>query len=137
MRGSIDRRVLVGGLAAVNALVWALPAVATPKVPDDVAARLTPEQLATYRTFLAARHQFDRQLEMYWALIEERRDHRRKKRARNQLVMELTDYVQTQPPKYSGPQLPPDIAKVVTEVRPPEPEKPASGPAVAKPAVQW
>jgi hypothetical protein len=34
------------------------------------------------------------------------------------------DYIAEQPPKYRGPELPTDIAKIVTEVRPPEPERP-------------
>lgn len=123
MRTTVTRRSIIGTLATVTLAVAARPAHAV-RIPEELAARLTAEQLAAYRAHLLARQQFDRQLEMYWALIEERRDHRRRKRARGQTAMEPTDYVQTQPPKYTGPPLPPDVAKIVTEVRPPEPDKP-------------
>jgi hypothetical protein len=96
---------------------------AEPKISADVAARLTPEQLLAYRAHLTARTGFDRQLDMYWALIEERRDNRRRKRAKA-LAFDATDYVAQQPPKYLGPPLPPDVAKIITDLRPPEPDKP-------------
>jgi hypothetical protein len=123
MGGWHTRRALIGYAVAAAAAGVASPVCAqAQRVADDVAARLTPEQLEAYNAYLTARTSFDRQLEMYWALIEERRDHRRRKRAKAQPV-EPNDYVQTQPPKYAGPPLPPEVAKVIAELRPPEPEK--------------
>jgi hypothetical protein len=113
------RALLVGGLS-LSALTLARPVFA--RVPDELAARLTSEQLQAYQAYLAARSVFDRQLEMYWALIEERRDNRRRKRSKS-IAIDATDYVQTQPPKYAGPPLPPDVAKIITDAKPPEPEK--------------
>jgi hypothetical protein len=109
-----------GLLLGVGALALAGPVRAN--VPAEVTARLTPEQLETYRTFLRARAAFDRRTDMYWALIEERKDHRRRRRAANQPFVPA-DFVTEHPPKYSGPTLPPDIQRIVAEVRPPEPER--------------
>ncbi len=94
-----------------------------PKVAPEIAARLNPAQLTLYKRYLLERGAFDRQHEMYWAMIEERRDNRRRKRAAGQ-AMVAADYVAEHPPKYAGVSLPPDIAKIVAEVRPTPPETP-------------
>jgi hypothetical protein len=89
-------------------------------------AQLTPAQLQAYRTHLAARADFDRQLEMYWALTDERRDHRRRKRAAQQVFV-AADYVAEPPPKYAGPAMPADVAKIIDSQRQLEPDKPMPG----------
>jgi hypothetical protein len=107
-------------LAAVGA---AGPARAQDAIPSEIADKLTPGQLATYRRFLRERAAFDRRADMYWALIEERKDHRRRKRSARQAFVDA-DFVLEQPPKYTGMTLPPDIQAVVAQTRPPEPETP-------------
>ncbi len=93
-------------------------AEASVKIDPELAARLTPAQLAAYRAHLAARAGFDRDLEMYWALIEERRDHRRRKRNTGQPFVPA-DFIAEQPPKYTGPPVPPDVAKIIADMKPP------------------
>ena len=124
MDGATSRRIVVfGGASLLAAFAW--PARAEPKIATDLASRLTAEQLRAYRAYLAARATFDQQFEMYWALIEERKDNRRRKRAANQ-AMAASDYVAEQPPKYTGPPLPPDVQKVIESLQTPgtEPDKP-------------
>ena len=95
-------------------------------VPADVAERLTPQQLQSYRAYLVQRGAFDRQLEMYWALVEERREHRKRKYAQK-IPFVAQDYVAEQPPKYAGPPLPGDVQAVLTQVKPPIPDRPMAG----------
>ncbi len=123
MQGLATRRIFLRGSFGFALLACATSAWAEPKIAPDLAARLTPEQIQAYQAHLIARRGFDRQLEMYWALIEERRDHRRKKRG-PAVAMVATDYVMEQPPKYAGPPLPPDVAKIISELpRPAEADK--------------
>src|SRR6185295_17938671 len=65
---------------------------------------------------------FEREHRAYWSSVEAKRDVRKAKRIMRQ-AFEADDYVQVQPPKYQGPDLPPDIARIVTEIRPPVEEK--------------
>ncbi len=50
--------------------------------------------------------------------MEAKRDARRAKRLLGQQY-EAEDYIAQQPPKYAGAELPADVAKIVTEIRPP------------------
>jgi hypothetical protein len=93
-------------------------------IAPEVAARLTAPQLVTYRTYLIGRADFERQSQVYWTLVEERREHRKRKLASRQMFTS-DDYVAEQPPKYAGAALPADIAALVTQAKPPaEPDKP-------------
>jgi hypothetical protein len=89
----------------------------------DLAEKLTPVQLAAYEAYRTARDKFERQLRYYWRRVEAKRDARKAKRMLAQ-EYEAQDYIAQQPPKYTGPELPPDIAKIVSEVAPPTPERP-------------
>lgn len=115
-----SRRAFASGLVAAAIGFTAIDGIAeaSVKIDPEIAARLTPAQLANYRAHLAARAGFERELEMYWALIEERRDHRRRKRGTGQPFV-AADFIAEQPPKYAGPLLPPDVAKIIAEVKPP------------------
>jgi hypothetical protein len=120
---SINNRVFVLAVMASVLVVPSVMAQSTPGLDPAVASQLTPAQLRTYSEYLRARASFEQQLEMYWALVDERRDHRRRKHAaRVPFVAE--DYVADLPPKYAGPALAPDITKLVTTAKPPEPDKP-------------
>ncbi len=100
------------------------PASAAVLVAPEVAERLSSQQLAAYRTYLVARADFERQSQVYWTLVDERREHRRRKFASRQ-AYSTDDYVLEQPPKYAGAPLPPDIAAIVTQSKPiVEPDKP-------------
>jgi hypothetical protein len=110
-------------LAALASALVLAPSTAWPQdTPRELVDKLTPAQRQTYENYRKARDQYERQYKVYWHRIEAKRDARRAKRM---LAQEYgpDDYVAQQPPKYAGPELPADIAKIVTEVRPPAPER--------------
>ena len=96
---------------------------ASSAIPADLAAQLTPAQARAYLAHLTAKRSFDRQLEMYWAIVEERRDHRRKKYAAH-IPYVAADYVAEQPPKYLGPAAPPDVARIIASLAAAQPAPP-------------
>jgi hypothetical protein len=93
------------------------------EVTPALAERLTPEQLHIYEQYRKARGAFDRQHQAYWRAVDAKREARKARRMLGQAYAP-EDYIAEQPPKYRGPELPSDIARIVTEVRPPEPERP-------------
>jgi hypothetical protein len=115
-------------LAAIG-FAFGLTAVCLPASPraeevtSELAARLTPDQLRTYETYRKARTTFDRQLQAYWRSVDAKREARKARRLLGQAYT-ADDYITEHPPKYRGPDLPAEIAKIVTEVKPPEPERP-------------
>ena len=112
--------------AALACSIPVLPAVAAGvTIPPEVAARLTPDQTSTYRTYLTSRADFERQQQVYWKLVEERRDFRRHKYATHEPFVPA-DYVLEQPPKYSGPPLTPDVAAILASVAQSQPQSPES-----------
>ena len=123
MLSPISRRVAVIGLAVGFAALCLPGQSRAEEVRSDIAERLTPEQLRIYEQYHKARTAFDRQHQAYWRAVDSKRDARRARRMLGQ-DHKPDDYITEQPPKYRGPELPPEIAKIVTEVRPPEPEKP-------------
>jgi len=92
-------------------------------IGEALAARLTQDQQRVYVLYLRARKAFENELAAYWIAVEEKREGRRRKRAQN-VAFTADDYIADQPPKYAGPSLPPEIARIVAEVKPPEPEAP-------------
>ena len=89
----------------------------------ELADKLTPAQLAAYETYRAARDRSSgssRSTGSGWRPSATR--------ARPSACWgrstSAEDYIAMQPPKYAGPELPPEIAKIVTEVKPPVPERP-------------
>jgi hypothetical protein len=110
-------------------LAFGITAICLPALPraeeitSELAARLTPDQLQVYETWRKARTTFDRQLQAYWRAVDSKREARKARRLLGQAYT-ADDYITEQPPKYRGPELPPEIAKIVTEVKPPEPERP-------------
>ena len=116
------RRELIAGLVALA--VVAAPAVAASQTtPQELAAKLTPAQRQIYEDYRRARDAFEAKLRTYWARVDAKRDARR---AKHMLAQPLSseDYVAEQPPKYAGPELPAEIAKLVVEVLPPTPARP-------------
>ncbi len=110
---------------ALAAIVFLLPALpARPQeLAKELAAKLTPAQRETYLAWRKARAHFDRQHKAYWQRVEAKRDARKAKRLLGQAYA-AEDYIAVYPPKYAGPGLPADIAKIVTEIKPPVPERP-------------
>ena len=111
-------------LACVIGIAVAPSAAMAVTIAPEIAARLTPPQLSAYRTYLIGRADFERQSQVYWTLVDERREHRRRKLASRQ-IFTSDDYVLEQPPKYVGAPLAADIAALVSQAKPPaEPDKP-------------
>jgi hypothetical protein len=110
-------------LAVVAAAFAMAPGALAQGTARDLADKLTPAQLTTYEAYRKARDGFEKQLKFYWNRVEAKRDARKAKRLLGQ-AYEAEDYIAVQPPKYAGPELPPEIAKIVTEVKPPVPEQP-------------
>jgi hypothetical protein len=118
----VRRRELIAGLVAL-ALVAAPAVAASQTTPQELAAKLTPAQRQIYEDYRRARDAFEAKLRTYWARVDAKRDARR---AKHMLAQPLSseDYVAEQPPKYAGPELPAEIAKLVVEVLPPTPARP-------------
>ena len=61
-------------------------------------------------------------LRAYWRKVEGKRGARRARRALGQ-AFTADDYITAFPPKYQGPELSADIAKIVAQVQPPQPDR--------------
>jgi hypothetical protein len=109
---------------ALFAGVLALPAGArTQELPKELAAKLTPAQRQTYLDYRKARDGHERRHRVYWRSVGAKRDARLAKRLLGK-DFDAEDYVAQQPPKYAGPELPADIARIVAEVKPPPAARP-------------
>ena len=116
------RRELIAGLVAV-AIVVAPAVAASQTTPQELAVKLTPAQRQIYDDYRRAREAFEAKLRGYWGRVDAKRDARRAKHMLAQ-PPSTEDYVAEQPPKYAGPELPAEIAKLVVEVMPPTPARP-------------
>jgi hypothetical protein len=109
---------------ALAATISLCPQAARPQeIAKELAAKLTPEQRKIYLDYRAARDGHEKRHKAYWSRVEAKRDARRAKRLLGQ-AYDADDYVAQQPPKYAGPELPADVARIVTEVKPPVPAPP-------------
>ena len=106
-------------------MLMAEPAAAEP-IGEELARRLTEPQQRAYVFYLHARKSFAFEQQAYWIAIDQKRDGRKRKRAAGQ-PFATDDYIAEQPPKYAGPALAPEIAKIVAETKPVEPEPPKPG----------
>jgi hypothetical protein len=94
-----------------------MPAAAG-EISAELAEKLTPSQRATYLAVFAAKLQFERQHRDYWRRVEAKRDARKAKHLLG-LAITAEDYIAQHPPKYAGPELPGDIAKMLAAAAPP------------------
>jgi hypothetical protein len=117
-----DRRRTLYLLLVVVATVWRLP-VRAEEIDPAISARLSERQLKVYEAYRRAHLAFDQRLESYWKAVDEKRELRKRKYHANQAFV-ASDYISEQPPKYNGPSLPSDIAKIIAELKPPGPEIP-------------
>ncbi len=97
------------------------------QIGPELAGRLSEPQQRVYVLYLRARKSFDVELQAYWIAADEKRETRRRKRAAAQAIT-ADDYIVEQPPKYGGPQLAPEIGKIIAAIQPPaEPDAPKPG----------
>lgn len=124
---SSNHRLLLPRIAVAAAL--AIASGSTPLVTSaqpiskELAARLTPAQRKIYETYRMARGAYEARHQAYWHAVDVKRQGRKAKHSAGQAYT-IDDYVTEQPPKYVGPELPADIARIVAETMPPQPERP-------------
>src|SRR6516165_4624516 len=98
-------------LLAGSALAGAAVLLPRPTIAEEIGVEtsLTASHRAALTAYRAARAQFERQHRAYWNRVVAKRDARRAKRL---LGLEYTsdDYVADYPPRYTGPELPADVA---------------------------
>jgi len=102
------------------------PAIAPELRAGSGGPTLTAEQQRIYDAYKAARDAYEAQASAYWSVIERKKDERRSKR-RSGTPFAAEDFVVEHPPKYTGPKLPDEIAKILAgdpELTPP-PELPS------------
>lgn len=121
-----NRRGLLA-LGGLLVLLWAAPAATAQatkaqQIAPELAQRLSAAQQQAYLAWRAARSGYELQHRGYWRKVAAKRDARKARRLLGQPII-ADDYVTTHPPKYQGPELPPDIAKIVAQVKPPPPEQ--------------
>ena len=114
LRGRSLLAVAMAGLLVALASGAAHP-VQAQELSEALAQRLTEAQQRNYVFYLRARKSFDFELQAYWIAVDQKRDVRKKKRAAGQ-PFTADDYIAEQPPKYQGPPLDPEIAKIVAAV---------------------
>jgi hypothetical protein len=107
-RGIAAWWVRAAALLAVLVLGQVLPAQAS--LEGQFAANLEAGERRIFERYVAARRFYNLTLDEYWAEVDEKRALRRKKRAADQPIS-ARDYATGLPPDYSGPQLPPALAK--------------------------
>jgi hypothetical protein len=103
-------------VAVLTLAQGSVPALADPRLVE----RLNEEQLQVWRQWRSARDAYERQSEIYWSAVAARRSERRRKISAGARLTPA-DYVMEQPPKYTGPQLRSDIAKLMAQLVPPAP----------------
>lgn len=96
------------------------------RIAPEILARLSEPQQRDYVLYLRARAAFDVELQAYWIAVDDKRDVRKRRRIAGQ-AYSPADYIADQPPKYQGPSLSPEIARIVAEAKPPTPEEPKPG----------
>ncbi|MGE0766260.1 MAG: hypothetical protein AB7L90_07325 [Hyphomicrobiaceae bacterium] len=94
------------------------------RIGEDLAGRLSEAQTRAYVLYLRAKSQHAKETDAYWAVIEELKQQRRRKRSAKQ-AFTTDDFVAVKPPKYAGPAMPPDVAKIIAGLAPPS-EPPSS-----------
>lgn len=98
-------------LAVLAALVLAGPAPAlAARGAEAFAKTLAPAERKLFEDYLSAQAEFDFKSDAYWREVSNKRALRRGKKSRGQ-ALTADDYVATFPPRYAGPELPPQLAK--------------------------
>jgi len=108
--------------AALTAFVLA-PRAAADEISAELWAKLAPSQQAAYLAYRKAHDQYERQHRAYWRRIEVKRDARKAKRMLGQDYT-ADDYIAQYPPKYTGPELPADVARILATGTPSVPAQP-------------
>lgn len=119
MRLGTTIRFFLISAASIGCLALGPNEAGAQRIGNDLAQRLTETQERAYVLYLRARAQHDRELDVYWEAVDERRDTRRKLRS-DRKAFSPDDFIHVQPPAYRGPPMPPDVAKIIAQTRQPE-----------------
>lgn len=105
-------RTLWLGLALTGLCLAVVPgsAAAAPRGPEKFVKSLTPAERKVFEDYLSAKAVHEFKSDAYWREVSDKKALRRAKRGRGESVR-ADDYVETFPPKYSGPELPAALAK--------------------------
>lgn len=103
------RLALLALAASLLAALGSAPAQAG-RTSSEFAASLADAERAPFQAYIAAQSHYAASLDSYWKAVNDKRVHRKRKKAANQALV-ADDYVVTFPPTYGGPTLPPDLAK--------------------------
>jgi hypothetical protein len=123
-------RFLVILLACVLMGLGGEPGARAEDPASELNAKLSPAQRQAYEAHTKAKAQFDRRLAAYWASVDGKRDTRRAKFRAGQPYT-ADDYVAEQPPKFAGPEMPADVAKIIASLKTPLPAPPEAPPLAA------
>ena len=107
---AMTRRKLIAVFAGAAALLALPHAPAWAGIADEFMARLSGAQHQQFQAWRASKRVHEARLDAYWSAVEGKRAERRKKKAAK-LELVASDYVQSFPPQYEGPRLPPDLLK--------------------------
>lgn len=107
-------------------LVTMPPSASAQEISPELAAKLNAAQRAAYLAYRKAHDPFDRQLASYWRRVDAKRQGRRAKRSAGQ-AFTADDYVAAHPPRYAGPELPADVARIIAALRPQAEDRPLPG----------
>ncbi len=110
---TMTRRTAILAAACLLAATGGLTRLASPAyagLADDFLMRLSGVQAQQFQAWRTSRRVYDAQLDGYWSQVDAKRAERRKKKSAK-LDLLPSDYVQTFPPRYEGPQLPPDLLR--------------------------
>ena len=102
MLTSLSSRALLALVLCVFAILRAAPATADDA--EDFYGTLSAAEQQEFRAWYRAKTHFDRRLDAYWYEVEKKRKGRRAKRSRTKFF-DVSDYVWSFPPEYSGPSL--------------------------------
>jgi len=92
-------------LGLIVSMAGGLPMLAAPAFVQSATAQTAADYRAELAQYLRARAAYDEQADAYWNAVTEKRKLRSEKRRYRERI-ELTDYVLTQPPVYTGPPRP-------------------------------
>jgi hypothetical protein len=96
-------------LAMIVSACMAVPPRAMAISTIDFLTSLSDSEVEAFQSWKVARQTFDDRLDQYWDAVDDKRDGRKRKRARK-IPFDAGDYVMTFPPKYGGPSLGGDLA---------------------------
>lgn len=96
---------------ALALLVLAVPLTGARAVSTvEFLSSLSDAEIADFREWRQARHDYNDKLDAYWDRVEHKRSVRKKKRSAK-IPYTADDYVMTFPPVYGGPELPASLAR--------------------------